>query len=350
MANSQVILYVLLIEDNESKINNVKEVISKCGAGILVDEVRDQVSGQRKLMEKKYDLLILDMQLPIRIQEAIIDNAGQNILEDLFTDDSSKMPNGVVVLTEHEAIKENLLEEYPDVAAILYDASSVKWKESLERKVRGTMKSKISARQVVYCENTDSLLYSLLELSNLEFRGLQDSRAIYLAAKNETDKFALRDRDFLGSSEVKNLRKVYSNYFILEYYCFENYLYHPENISEVRSDFDSENYVADILNQKNEKFLGIVQDYKMARNGYQDLLDFDKKHKTVQAEQEIVEGLKSNSFEAFYPFFDMAGKKDKENAKSFDKTFLQPYHLKKDDLAKTKWMRNRISSLFNVIP
>lgn len=81
--------------------------------------------------------------------------------------------------------------------------------------------------------------------------------------------FGLRDRDFLTDNEIKNLKKQYSNYLVLDYYCFENYLYHPDNISELQiKDFNRNWYVEELIKQKNSKYDSILLKLTNARNSY----------------------------------------------------------------------------------
>ena len=199
------------------------------------------------------------------------------------------------------------------------------------------------SNKIIYCEGDNVTYYNSIGLKGIEFWALKDSRAIYFAAKNEKDKFALRDRDFLTTNEIKILTNLpfHENYFILEYYCFENYLFHPDNIAEVIVGFNKDEYIEELTKQKNAKIDSIIQDYKLARLGYTDFTDNDKSTMDNNPEDEIISSLKSDSFETFYKFFDMAGKKDKGFKKSFNRSYLEKFNLDKEQLAKTNWFKTK---------
>lgn len=344
MTSTIFTLSILLVEDSQYKIDKIHNLISQ-QSHIRVTTVMDQLEAQRKIAEEKYDLLILDMQLPLRYGEETQFDGGEKILMELETDDDLKIPNQIVALTQHELSEISLRERYPDIAVIKYDNTSTRWEEALNRIFIRIVKSKNVAKSIVYCEGQNSLYYNLLELPNIEFRGLPDSRAIYLAAKNEKDKFALRDKDFLTTNEVATLKKMHENYFILGYYCFENYLYHPDNIKELINDFDKDAYITELIRQKKIKLMTIVQDYKLSRSAYFDFNDNSKTNMDNEPEKEIISSLESDELEIFYPYFDMAGKKDNKHTKSFDKSYLATYNLDKDLLAKTKWFKQKITEI-----
>lgn len=86
-------------------------------------------------------------------------------------------------------------------------------------------KQHLSSDKLVICENKNADLLKVLNIDNVLFYGDKDSSSVFIQVKTRSDRFGLRDRDFLLDSEVDKLRKKYPNYFILDYYCFENYLF-----------------------------------------------------------------------------------------------------------------------------
>lgn len=100
--------------------------------------------------------------------------------------------------------------------------------------------------------------------------------------------------------------------------------------------------------QKNIKIEAIIQDYKISRLAYTDFNENAKRNIDKNPEIEIIPSLKSDILEEFYKFFDMAGKNDKENKKSYDKTFLSKYNLDTNQLVKTKWFRMKITEILKI--
>ena len=63
--------------------------------------------------------------------------------------------------------------------------------------------------------------------------------------------------------------KQVSGLYVLDFYCLESYLYHPENIHEIAPDanqFDVEQYRQDIGRQKHEQFGAIMRGLNRARS------------------------------------------------------------------------------------
>lgn len=345
----ELTLTILIVDDDDIKVGKIKALIDSATLNRTVVAV-DQISAQKHLLQEKFDLVILDMLLPLRAGEGDADpQGGQKILEELEIDDNYKQPDAIVALTEYDDLQLNVRESFADIAAIRYDGSSTVWETHLKRVIQRLKKAKVERKNIVYCEGSNVLNYNLMALPNLEFRGLADSRAVYLSAKNEQDKFAIRDRDFLTQKEISSLQSKFTNYFILKYYCFENYLYHPDNIAEVFSGFDKTDYIAELIGQKKSKLMTIVQDYKISRSAYYDLNDDNKVFMDKKPEAEIIKALESDELEDFYPFFDMAGKKDNENKKSFDKTCLSGFNLDKNQLTQTAWFRGKMQELLKRI-
>jgi len=344
-------LSILLVEDNEIKKMIVQKYIESICKTLSLSFAKDRISALKKLSIEKYDLMLLDMQLPNREEDTEPqENGGEMLLDEIFFDEQYRIPTKIVALTEFENLQNNIREKFPELGAIKFDSSSDNWKEIIKRVLHSLSKSKNEKKIIIYCEGKNAELYNQIGIPNVEFWGLNDSRAIYHAAKNEPDKLSLRDRDFLTSNEILKLtsKQYFENYRILEYYCFENYLYHPDNILELIPDFNHSNYINELTSQKNIKLDAIIQDYKISRMGYTDFNDNDKVNMDKNPEEEIIQCLKSDSLEDFYKFFDMAGKNDKGYKKSFDKTFLSSLNLNPYDLVKTKWFKEKIEKLLKL--
>ncbi len=189
-------------------------------------------------------------------------------------------------------------------------------------------------KKIVFCENQNDEYYNLLALPKTLFVGLADARSVFLQIKNDTRSYALRDRDYLSDAEIKRIEALYPHYRILTYYDFENYLYHPDNIAELNPPtFSRDEYVAEIVRQKNLRFNAILLNLKSSRQ-YEELRTDDLRDKT---EDSIVDDLQSSDFERFYKFFDIK--------KQFDKAILTKLNLDKKRLVQTNWFRQQIDAV-----
>jgi hypothetical protein len=194
-------------------------------------------------------------------------------------------------------------------------------------------------RQLIVCENQNDEYYNLLLLADTIFVGVKDARDVFLHIKRDSRYHSLRDRDFLSDTEIQKIQEEYPNHHILQYYDFENYLYHPRNISEIGPQgFSEEAYVQEIITQKNQKLnRRILPALGASRQNYEEFKTHPKfKDKEVDA---IVADLESNELERFYKYFDMK--------EQFDKSSLASFNLKKEDLVQTNWFKQQIQLVLN---
>ncbi|MCU0329302.1 MAG: AAA family ATPase [Chitinophagales bacterium] len=188
-------------------------------------------------------------------------------------------------------------------------------------------------KRIVFCENKNDEWFNLLGIKNTIFVGGKDSRDVFLHVRKDLTNHGLRDRDFLTDNEIIELKKEYPNYHILKYYDFENYLYHPDNIQEVNPDgFDKNKYIKEIIEQKNQRFHGILMTVVSSRQTYEEFKTNEKlKDKELDS---IGKDLGCDDFESFYKFFDMKTQ--------FNKTSIAKLNLPKEKLVSTNWFKSKI--------
>lgn len=347
---TNVYLSILLVEDQDSKRKAIVELIESLEENIAIEFANSQHEALNILEKNKFDLLLLDMCLPLRTGDELDEGAGESILEELDFSDDYIRPSVIVALTQYDELQEELRQKYPELGAIKYSIENIDWQPGIHRIIKSCKKSKKMARTIIYCEEKNDKLFNQIGFKNIEFRGLKGgSRKIYECAKFETDAYAVRDKDYLTRNEAKWLTETkFSNYFILEYYCFENYLFHPDNLTEYcyqnKINFNIESYIEEITKQKNDNILTIVQGLQLSRNGYFDFTDNEKKN--MDKNPEIIDCLKSNSFNLFYPYFDMKGT---DKGKGFNKEILGKLNLDNRKLASTEWFRNKMETIFHKV-
>ena len=119
---------------------------------------------------------------------------------------------------------------------------------------------------------------------------------------------------------------------ILPFYTFENLIYHPDNIDELKMEgFIKENYMEEIVKQKNEKLLEIIGEVGTSRSHYIEFKDGIKNDENIKP---IIDSLKSNNLSDFYKFFNMK--------KHFNRTYMSQINIRPIDLVKTKWFEKII--------
>ncbi|MEN9612567.1 MAG: hypothetical protein RLZZ628_3381 [Bacteroidota bacterium] len=202
---------------------------------------------------------------------------------------------------------------------------------------RASMAKILGNRKIVLCENKNYEWYSLIGLKEVVFTDVQNSNAVFMKVKRDKTLMGLRDRDFLTDNERQKLFLKFPHYKILWYYCFENYLYHPENLSEVLGkDFDKKQYKKEILVLKNHHFNNLVTKISESRKSYEEFRDGGiPSDKDIS---EITKALQSNDFETFFVFFSF---------KDYCGHLVHQYKVdkrnRKEQLVQTKWFSKQLS-------
>jgi AAA15 family ATPase/GTPase len=189
--------------------------------------------------------------------------------------------------------------------------------------------------RLVVCENENDWLLNSIDssiLKNFLFSGMANSAAVFAQVKADERIIGLRDRDYLTSNEILLLQNKYPNYKITNFYCFENYLYHPDNIAELNlTGFSISDYTNDIIKQKKQVQNTIIPNLTNARRGYEEF-----RIQTIKPDKdlgEIIDALFSDVLENFYPFFDMK--------EFFKKNYLSQFNIHKQDLVNTHWFKTQ---------
>lgn len=197
-------------------------------------------------------------------------------------------------------------------------------------------KMDLDSRKIILCEGKNEEIFNDLKLPNILFSSEHNSYSIFQNVKTKK-KYAIRDKDYLLSDEVSKLKNKFSKYYILNYYCIENYLYHPDNVNEyIGNTFDKESYIKDIIIQKDNAIDEIKSEFTLIRTNYKELSENHIK-KSNDPINTLINELRSEDFEAFYQHFDMK--------KKYKRNFLNPFNLNEKKLSKTEWFRDKISKL-----
>lgn len=99
---------VLVVEDDQKKMQRVATCLLSAGLSPqYICECRDVTAARRLLRDKSFDLLILDIVLPLRMDSEPTRDAGLTLLRDIAARDQYHTPGYIVGLTAaHESIEE----------------------------------------------------------------------------------------------------------------------------------------------------------------------------------------------------------------------------------------------------
>lgn len=191
-------------------------------------------------------------------------------------------------------------------------------------------------KRLILCENKDAPLYNAIGIQDALFVSARDKNSISIRTEETTEFLGLIDRDYLGTTEIAELRRVRSNLLVLHYYCFENYLYHPDNVAELApAGYDHARYRSEITAAMSTARDRLLVNLEKNRNSYEIIKTFSKEMQD-QAVEEISTATASDDFETFYPFLSM---------KAHRPGYLADFNLRPADLAATGWMRDAITKI-----
>ena len=326
----------LLFQKGESKINY--DLLSH-GEKQIVTLLLNFVIRNKYYQDTIYFIDEMDTHLETSIQKRLIENVVEKWI-----------PEGSQLWTASHALG---FIEYANKAenAVILDFDSRDF--DLAQVIRPSQKNNLEVYEIaipkeqitsilsnyklVVVENQDDKYYNAaLGRNGFLFLPAYDSREVFLTIKGDNSKLGLRDQDYLMPAEIDQVQKKFPNLKVLKYYSFENYIYHPDNISELHIDgFDKAEYIAEIKKQKNEKLVAIASRIETARTHYSELKESGiVKSKDVN---QILTALQSDEFEMFYQYFDIKS--------DFGKDYLSKFNITKAQLAQTKWFNTQIKGL-----
>lgn len=133
-------LRILVVDDSENKVSRIRCLVRDMFADdeAEVQHVSDGHSAGALLRATAFDLLILDILIPLRADSAPTPDGGVVLLEQLVRKKNTfNTPAHVVGLTEHDELLEKYQRTFRDELWLLikYDESSDEWAQLLGRKL-----------------------------------------------------------------------------------------------------------------------------------------------------------------------------------------------------------------------
>ncbi|MEM6297418.1 MAG: AAA family ATPase [Bacteroidota bacterium] len=203
---------------------------------------------------------------------------------------------------------------------------------------------------VYFVENRDKDRYALLKLDKSVFIPANNRNDVYYKVVHNEGFKGIVDRDFLSDDDIEKLKVHYPRLKVLEYYCIENYLFHPDNLVEYKvkkgEPFDREAYIKKLTELKNQSVRKIIIGIKSIRYDYKYFDDpkfkdslrkrFGNKKENDEQVERIAEALDSNDFERYYKFFSM---------KNYGKQLEERQNIFHLELARTNWFQVRMENL-----
>jgi nucleoside phosphorylase/CheY-like chemotaxis protein len=141
---------ILIVDDNPEKIRRISSSIESIEGIDLnsIEHLLDARSAKLSLQSKCFDLLVLDIAIPSRIDEKVKKNAGLELLEELFERDIYKIPTDIICVTAYEDILKEKKDYFDkNLLTTLYcDQTSDNWLDQIKMKISRKMAAKNSQR------------------------------------------------------------------------------------------------------------------------------------------------------------------------------------------------------------
>ena len=129
---------ILIVDDSAVKISEVKSLLDSVGANghCNVDVANCGLRARELLSRIQYDLLILDIKLPLREGDEPDRKGGMNLLTEITLGERFLRPTHVVALTGFEDLRKEFESKYNNGQWTIetYDPADLGWRERLRAK------------------------------------------------------------------------------------------------------------------------------------------------------------------------------------------------------------------------
>lgn len=137
---------ILIMDDKPEKLEAIKNVVKEAGVSAENIQTADTISkGRRLLCNKYYDLLILDLVLPLYEDSQEADNIeAPNFIDEIYENPRIMQPNQIIGITAYDEEYSKLKKQFEDKVWALVKYSNIKidWKTMLKNKVFHLIRSK----------------------------------------------------------------------------------------------------------------------------------------------------------------------------------------------------------------
>ena len=148
---------ILIMDDSADKVSELRQVITPIlkEDEIRIDEARSVVEGREMMQDKQYDLLILDMVMPVHEDDEPARDAGSDYLDEIYYNDSIKSPLQIIGLTEYEEEFNAQQQAFRDKLwhLLFYSQKNKAWRKNLQHKITQLHQFKSSLEESIVHRN-----------------------------------------------------------------------------------------------------------------------------------------------------------------------------------------------------
>lgn len=130
---------ILIMDDKSGKTESVKKtLVIDCGINEQsIDCASNIAEGRERLSEKYYDLLILDLVMPLYEDDEANHEEAPNFIDEIFENPNIKEPNQIIGLTAHDEEYDALKLRFEEKLwkLIKYSETNADWKNPIKNSV-----------------------------------------------------------------------------------------------------------------------------------------------------------------------------------------------------------------------
>lgn len=131
---------VLVIDDESSKLKSIMKVIKNIeGIDVQKDvDITLQLNeAKQKLLETRYDLMILDLNMPEELGSDPDKDGGTNFIEEIIYIDTYKKPRDIIILTAYDELEQKVKsnEKLCGFYILKYSETSTEWSEHIKKRI-----------------------------------------------------------------------------------------------------------------------------------------------------------------------------------------------------------------------
>lgn len=162
---------ILIVDDTTDKVARITKVLTQL-EGVDVSQVTHESnvhSAKLRLLENVYDLMILDIALPERVDKDVERDGGIKLLDEITERSRFKVPHHIIGITEFSDTFAVASERFSRrlFSIIRYDAASNEWVEPLLAKIRHIIAAKQNAAGVEKNHQSHLAVVCALEIPEL---------------------------------------------------------------------------------------------------------------------------------------------------------------------------------------
>jgi nucleoside phosphorylase/CheY-like chemotaxis protein len=165
-------LSILIVDDNPEKIKLIREIIVSLSISEdFIDYASCIIEAKRKLLTKKFDIMLLDIMLPLRIGDDPSQDSGVELLSEITATDKYLMPNHIIGITAYREVYAKYNSSFDEnlIALLIYDRSSEEWKERIKKLIFQVKKAKLSGEQIIADYDYDIAVVCALDDPELKY-------------------------------------------------------------------------------------------------------------------------------------------------------------------------------------